>query len=225
MKWALLISLRSIKQDFWRILTFAAFSFSLIRCLTESSAKLVLDVEGTGGKSETEKNGDVFKLSIFWKKHMENKTIYTGVSYSNRKNLNEKMWMNETFFWNPVLTKYNLNAFKLQQIYFSLYTMNRCKKHFGTLLVDHHLEKKYTSRQTSLLLILLRIIKRFGRMPIFPNYTIYCLHLQKRNIHCICKLSKEWTRCKVQTPYFTVIISICLSLMPSKDLLMILMVQ
>lgn len=48
------------------ILTFAAFSFSLIRCLTESSAKLVLDVEGTGGKSETEKNGDVFnKLNIF----------------------------------------------------------------------------------------------------------------------------------------------------------------
>lgn len=55
MKWVVLIRLKSTEQDFWRILTLAAFSFSLIRSLTENSAKPVLDVEGTGGKSETEK--------------------------------------------------------------------------------------------------------------------------------------------------------------------------
>lgn len=55
MKWVVLIRLKSTEQDFWKILTLAAFSFSLIRSLTENSAKPVLDVEGTGGKSETEK--------------------------------------------------------------------------------------------------------------------------------------------------------------------------
>jgi len=89
-----LIRLKSSKQDFSRTLTLAAFSFSLIRSLTENSAKPVLDVEGTGGKSETRENTcNMFQL--FYERNLKICKIKAYIPYrvpcSNRKNLHEKM--------------------------------------------------------------------------------------------------------------------------------------
>lgn len=54
-KLSVLLRVKSNEQYFRRTLTLAAFIFSLIRSLTERSAKPALDVDGAGGKPETEK--------------------------------------------------------------------------------------------------------------------------------------------------------------------------